>query len=46
MIMQLRFPVSFFAVFPFDATFLHPQRHKVEQEKVLPTTIFSGTLKS
>ena len=38
MIMQLCFPVLLFAVFPFDATFSHPQRHKVEQETVLLAT--------
>jgi len=46
MIMHLGFPVSVFAVFPFDVTLLHPQRQKVEQETVLPATVFSGTLKN
>lgn len=38
-------PCFFFCYFPFDATFLYPQRHEAEQETVLPATLFSGTLK-
>lgn len=36
----------FFSAFSFDATFLHPQRHKVEQEAVPPETLFSGTVRN